>query len=251
VNGDATGRETAWCGLESLFKVNATPKSVTYSSGVGRSANQADIAGYPEGTYAGIEMTLGNYGGENESGQYWPYGVADAEYDFWTPLICLVDTTHTDLPSSTNTFAGQGDEALRWGIIHGQRNSGVDGQITNIMLSRDYYMAMLNLMDNKEQINITGENSLRAMGFKNVFTFDGIEVSWEAAIKSGTGYGFNYANIELMGMDDVLLKPEGPEYDIHSQSFNAVVSTLSNFRYRSPRCFIKWCGYANMADNQT
>jgi hypothetical protein len=70
--------------------------------------------------------------------------------------------------------------------------------------------------------------------------FDGLEVTWETGIASSTGYGFNYNGVELMSMDDSLLRPEGPEYDIHSQSFNAVVSTLSNIKYGSPRNCVKW-----------
>ena len=102
----------------------------------------------------------------------------------------------------------------------------------------------MNLIDDKERIAISSENSLRALGFKNVLNFDGIEVSWEAAIASGVGYGLNYDNMELKSMDDALLRSEGPEYDIHSQSFNAVVSTLSNMKFSSPRNFFKLAALA-------
>jgi hypothetical protein len=251
VNGYASARSSSWHGLESLFQSSATAYSVTAATGAKQAANQADIVGWPVGSYAGLNLELGYYGGENESGQVWPNGVCDAEYDFWTPLIVFVDTTHADLPSTTNTFAGQGDEALRYGIIHGQRNTNQDGQMTNIMLSRNWYMQMLNLLDSKEQVQVTGEVSLRAFGFKNVFVFDGIEVSWEGAIPGDTGYGFNYNNIELMSMDETLFRPEGPEYDIDTQSFKAVVSTLSNLKFKSPRNFTKWCLYNGMTTNQS
>jgi hypothetical protein len=45
-------------------------------------------------------------------------------------------------------------------------------------------------------------------------------------------------------MDSSLLRSEGPEYDIHSQSFNAVVSTLSNLKFSSPRNFFKLAALA-------
>jgi len=128
---------------------------------------------------------------------------------------------------------------MRFAIIHAQRNSSQNGQITNIMLARDLYMELLNLIDEKERIQITSEHQLRALGFKNTVNFDGIEVSWELAVPSGIGYGLNYDNIELKSMDESLLRSEGPEYDIHSQSFNAVVSTLSNLKFSSPRNFFK------------
>ena len=152
--------------------------------------------------------------------------------------------TSTVFSGSSPTFALQGDEAMRFAIIHAQRNSSQNGQITNIMLARDLFMDLLNLIDEKERIQITSEHQLRALGFKNTVNFDGIEVSWEAAIPTGVGYGLNYDNIELKSMDDALLRSEGPEYDIHSQAFNAVVSTLSNLKFSTPRNFFKLQGLA-------
>ena len=241
VDGSASGNEQSWHGLESIFVLNGTVNS---TSGAQRSANAADIVGYPNDTYSGLSTVLGNYGGENESGQYWPDGISDAEYDFWSPLVVNYTTTHADLPSTTQTWAGQGDEAMRYAIINAQRNTSKNGQITNILLSRDLYMGLLNIIDTKERIQISSEQSLRALGFKNVLNFDGIEVSWEAAIASGVGYGINYDNMELKSMDESLLRSEGPEYDIHSQSFNAVVSTLSNLKFSSPRNFFKLAALA-------
>ena len=235
VNGEATGNEQSWHGLESLF---GDPTQTFNIDGSGaRSKNAADKVGVPANTYAGISCAPGNYGGEQESGAAWPDGVADSEYDFWSPLI--VDYTSSAFSGSADTFAAQGDEAMRFAIIHAQRNSSQTGQITNVMLARDLYMDLLNLIDDKERIQITSEHQLRALGFKNVVNFDGIEVSWEAAVPNGVGYGMNYENIELKSMDDSLLRSEGPEYDIHSQAFNAVVSTLSNLKFSTPRNFFK------------
>ena len=244
VDGSASGNEQSWHGLESMFVLNGTVNS---TSGAQRAANAADIVGYPNDTYSVLSTVLGNYGGENESGQYWPDGISDAEYDFWSPLVVNYTTTHADLPSTTQTWAGQGDEAMRYAIINAQRNTSKNGQITNILLSRDLYMGLLNIIDTKERIQISSEQSLRALGFKNVLNFDGIEVSWEAAIASGVGYGINYDNMELKSMDSSLLRSEGPEYDIHSQSFNAVVSTLSNMKFSSPRNFFKLIAGADIA----
>ena len=42
-----------------------------------------------------------------------------------------------------------------------------------------------------------------------------------------------------MSMDDSLFRPEGPEYDLRQQSYIAVVSTLSNLKFTSPRNFWK------------
>jgi hypothetical protein len=249
VDGSATGNEQSWHGLNSMFLPATAMETLDSDAGsIGtfteRAANVLDIAGYPDGNYAGIDVELGAFGGEQDSTAHWPNSVADPEADFWTPLVVNYTTSHADLPSGTNTWAGQGDEALRWGIIHGQRNTNVDGPMTNIFLSRDLYMGLLNLLDDKEEVQVTSEYSLRSFGFKNVLNFDGIEVSWETAVPVATGFGINYNCIELKSMDDTLLRPEGPEYDIHSQAFNAVVSTLSNLKFKSPRNFVKWMSVA-------
>ena len=238
-DGSASGNEQSWHGLESMFAVNGT---VNISTGAQRSANAADKAGYASDTYAGLSTALGNAGGENESGAIWPDGIADSEYDYWTPLI--VNYTSTAFSGSADTFAAQGDEAMRYAIINAQRNTSKNGQITNIFLARDLYTDLLNLIDDKERIQISSEHSLRALGFKNVLNFDGVEVSWESGVPTGVGYGINYDNMELKSMDDSLLRSEGPDYDIHSQSFNAVVSTLSNLKFSSPRNFFKLAALA-------
>ena len=245
VDGAASGNENSWHGLETMFGTDGT---VGITDGERNDTVDAtDIVAWPNSVYAGLNCELGTYGGENESGSYWPAGIADPEYDFWTPLIVNYTCDHAaTLPATGDTFATQGDQAMRYAIINAQRNTSKNGQITNIMLARDLYMDLLNLFDVNERIAITSEHSLRALGFKNVLNFDGIEVSWEAAIPAGVGYGLNYDNIELKSMDSSLLRSEGPEYDIHSQSFNAVVSTLSNLKFSSPRNFFKLIAAANI-----
>lgn len=230
IDGTASGNEKKWHGFESMYGATQT---VNITDGTARTANAADKVMYPNTTYAGLSTELGAANGENESGKVWPEGIADPEFDFWTPLI--VNYTSSAFGDSTHTFAAQGDEAMRYAIIHSQRNTSMEGQVTNIWLARNLYMDLLNLQTSKEQINITSEHSLRALGFKNVLNFDGIEVSWEAGVPYGVGYGMNYNTVELKSMDDTLLRTEGPEYDIYTQAFNAVVSTLSNLKYASPR----------------
>lgn len=238
VDGSSTGNEQSWHGLESMFGATQTINS---STGAARTANAADYVGYPNDTYAGLSTVLGNYGGENESNVVWPSGVADPEYDFWSPL--LVNYTCTGFSGATDTWVAQGDEAMRYAIIHSQRNATMDGQITNIVLARGLYMDLLNLLDGKEQIQVVpgdpAAGSLRTLGFKNVVSFDGVDVSWEGAVPTNVGYGYNINNIQLLSMDDSLFRSEGPEYQIESQAFVAVVSTLSNLKFASPRNFFK------------
>jgi len=239
IDGNATGNEQSWHGLESAFGATQTVTAGT-AGAVARTANAADFVGYPNDTYAELSTVLGNEGGEGDPVATWPNGVNDPEFDFWSPL--LVNYTCSGFSGAADTWAAQGDEALRFGIIHGQRNSLQDGQMTNVLLDRNLYFQLLNLIDNKEQLNVNrGEDwSLVRLGFKNVVGFDGIEVSWETGIPANVGYGLNYKNIELRCMEDTIFKSEGPFYDEHTQNYNAVVYTLSNMKLNSPRNFVKY-----------
>lgn len=248
IDGEASGNETKWHGLLSMFGGTQT---ITATSGAARTANAADINVYPNDTYAGLSTVLGNYGGDNETGAVWPKGIADAEYDFWSPLIVNTTSTHADMPASTDTWAGQADEALRFGILHSQRNMDDNEAVSTITMERSSYGTFLNLLDSKEQINITpgGGDGLRSLGFRNVVNFDGVEVTWEAGVPvvdpadtslEVRAFGWNPANIELLCRESQLFMLDGPEFDIFSQSYNAALRTLSNLRFKSPRNFVFW-----------
>lgn len=241
IDGNATGNTTLWHGLESMFGTNGTLK---YDAGTQRASNQDDYVAYPSDTYAGITTGLGDYGGENETGQYWPHGVADSEFDFWSPLV-VVENSNRFSPA-THSWATQGDEALRFGIIHSQRNSSVDGGVDLILNTRTKYFELLNLIDGKEQINITGTNELRALGFKDTFVYDGVPVSWETAVPANASYGLPFSCIQLRCMYSNIFQTEGPEYDMDSQGYKAVVKTLSNLKFKSPRNFFKCLPYTSI-----
>lgn len=241
IDGNASGNETCWHGLESMFGGTQTTDVTSTTTPAGRTANAADTVLYPNDTYAGLSTILGNYGGAIESGQVWPNGTADAELDFWSPIVVNPKSTHADFPSATNTWAGQGDEVMRYAIIHSQRNTSENGPVTTIVLARDYYLQFLNLIDGKEQLNVTKGDTgdLWKLGFRNVVGFDGCEVTWDTAVSASRGYGFNPKNIEIKCRQDKFFNTEGPEYDIHTQNWNCVVETLSNIRFQSPRNFFK------------
>jgi hypothetical protein len=239
IDGNATGNTQLWHGIESFMGATQT---VNVSTGVARTANAGDRVAYPDDSYAGLTTELGDYGGEQESGVVWPDGVADPEYDFWSPL--LVNYTSTALSGSADTWASQGDEAMRYGIIHGQRNTAVDGQISNIILSRDLYFSFIHAQSTKERILVTAETGLRALGFKNTVQFDGVEVSWETGVPAAVGYGINFSNVELRCMYGQMLVTEGPFYDEDAQSYKYAIKTLSNFKWKSPRNFVKFKSYA-------
>ena len=244
IDGEGSGNSLRMHGIESMMGTNGT---VTITSGAQRSANAADIFGYPNSTYANLSCTLGSFGGAQKSG-IWPNGTANAQYDFWTPII--VNYTSTGLPGSAATWASQGIEAMREGIIQCQRNAGLAGQMDMILLDRALYKEALNQLDDKERVIVTKTNGLKSFGFTNVFELDGVECSWEYGIpqtsnSNPVGYGFNVDNMELRSMQDQLFNSE-MEYDIDSQADKFVTDFLGNLKYRSPRNFCKFMPHADM-----
>jgi len=240
-DGNAAGNEEFWHGYETLFGTTGT---VNISTGAQRATNQADIVAYMSGTYAGLTCDLGTYGGAQYAGAVWPDGDADPEYDFWTPLGVVGDSTSL----TGSTWAANAVEALRYAITMCQRNASLEEQMTTITLSRSMYNDLKNLLDDKEEVQVTDENSLRAFGFRNVMIIDGVEVTFDNGVPAGAGYGGSYNNMEVRCMNDSLLVAEGPEYDIHSQAFNAVVSTISNIKFKHIRnCFKVWADNSDIS----
>jgi hypothetical protein len=233
IDGETSANSKFWHGFDSVFQHSGNTVNIT--DGTSRSVNAADKVAFPEGTYAGLNIELGAaHGGENASGAIWPDGIADSQFDFWTPII--VHLAHT-------AFASALDEALRYGIITCQRNASQNAQITNIFLARDQYEVLLNVLDDKERLIIgrgAGAYSLPNFGFRQVINFDGVEVSWEAGVPTGTGYGMNYNDVEMRCRESDFLTPEGPVYDIFTQAYNAVVYTLSNLKFGTPRNMLKF-----------
>ena len=240
INGDSAQNAEAWQGLETLFPTNGT---LNISTGAQRAASQADLVAYPSTTYATLNTVLGTYGGDQSSADTWPRALADPEYDFWTPLIVLWNSTA--FSGTSQTFKLQGEEAMRFAIIHSQRNGSLSETLTNFFLDRELYRDLLGNQDNRQEIMVQTKQSLRALGFTSI-SFDGIEVSHESSVPAGVGYGIALKNCELKGMQDRLLVPEGPEYDMRTQAHLAVVSTLSNLKFKSPRNFVKLAAHDNI-----
>ncbi len=239
-DGNASGNEELWHGIESFMGWTQTI-TISSAGAVARTANDADIAAYPNDTYAGLSTVLGNYNGEGDASLSWPQGESDPQFDFWSPLILAYNSTATNFPATTDTFAGQGDEVLRLMIIELQRNAPMNMHPTTCLLSRELYAQFLNAIDGKEQIRVArGEPlELTRLGFKNVVEFDGVEVTWDTAVSSAVGYVMNYQNINLRCLYGTVFEPDGPHYDEHTQRYNAAVKHLGNLKFKSPRNFGK------------
>lgn len=233
IDGNAIGNELRFHGLESFFAVNGT---VNNSTGAQRTANAADMFGYPADSYAGISTALGAVSGSQLTG-VWPNGTADPAYDFYSPIV--VNYTSSAFAQATNTWKDNCVVATREAIHQAKRNDTLESEIDMVILDRRLYIDYLGKLDSKERSIVTKANGLRSYGFKDTFEQDGVEISTEYSVPANCGYGFSIGNMELLCMESTLMRAEGPDYSIDNQSYRYVVSCLANLRFRSPRNFFK------------
>ena len=128
-------------------------------------------------------------------------------------------------------------QAIREGIHGCKRNDTKEAQIDMVVLDRALYIQFLNQYNDKERIAITKENGLKSLGFSDVVSLDGVEVTSEYAVPPGKGYGMSIGNLELRCLENQLMVAEGPFFAEETQSYRYACSTLGNFKFRSPRNF--------------
>jgi hypothetical protein len=231
IDGNASGNELRYHGLESMFGTSGT---VDVTLGTSRTANAADPFGFPSDTYATLNTGLGFYGGSQTTG-IWPNGKADSEFDFYSPVIC----NYTSSYFGGTTWAVNCVKALREALQFAKRNDTQEDSIDLVVMDRKLYIDFLNAKDATERVVVSSESGLRSYGFSTV-QFDGVELGTEYAVPANCAYGLATGNIELLCMENQMFNTEGPFYDEQTQAYRYVVSTLGNLKFRSPRNFIKW-----------
>ena len=238
IDGEASGNENRWHGLESMFGINGT---VNVSTGAQRTANAADPFGFPADTYAGLNTGLGQYAGSQLATGSWPQVPVDAEYDFWSPLVC--NYTSTFFGGQNPTWQLQCIEAIRTAVNHAKRNDTKENQIDMILLDRSLYIQFLNRLDARERAIVTKTNGLKSYGFDAV-EIDGIEVASDYGCPPGVGYALSIGNMEMKVMTGQLLEAEGPFYNEELSAYRYSVSCLANIKMKSPRNFVKFAALA-------
>lgn len=228
IDGNASGNEKRIHGIESFM-------------GNGGAA-AAGYIGSPSDSYAGLTTDLGNYGGAwstVSSNVNWPTGTGDSHYDFWSPLI--VDYTDTAWAASTKTWPNTCREALRYGLVKGRKNKSKKGNVDMVMLNDELYRQFEDKVESGERIVIqrNDKDGLYTLGFKDVINFEGAEITYEYGVPTAVGYGFALEQMELVSLQDTLFVPEGPDFDIASQSWRFSIDFFGNMRF-NPRFFLKF-----------
>ena len=226
VNGYATGNSKRMHGIESFMSASA-------SAGNGAATPTAT-------NYAGINCTLGAYGGSWDSGSLpgWPNGRGDAHYDFWSPLI--VDYGDTLFPGGASNpyWTHNCVEAISFAIIKTKKSKSQTGQLDLIMVDDEMYRLYLAKMRSIQRIDVTRKTDLVQLGFSDVMNQDGVDITSEYGIPVATGYGYNIDKMELRSMQAQVFVPEGPDFDIASKSYRYSIDFFGNIVY-NPKFFCK------------
>ena len=210
-DGNASGHENDFHGMESfLGHAGTVDESASGVADQDAGGGAADRFGYPDDNYAGLSTKLGYYGGGRIGATtgVWPDVPVDPELDFYSPLII-------------------------------NYNANKEAQIDMVVLDRGLYVTLLNTYKDQERIVVERENGLRALGFSDVVSLDGVELTSEYAVPNGSGYGISIGNMELRCLENQLMVAEGPFFSEETQSYRYACSTLGNFRFKSPRNFFK------------
>jgi hypothetical protein len=247
VDGNASGNENFFHGMLSFLGYTGTVDStLTTASNPAQkrtSSNAADKFGFPSDNYAGLSTELGYYGG----GRLRPASGSDVgvfpdvpvteDFDFYAPIIINYTSTSYTGTASWGGTTGTAVSATREGIHQCKRNDTRESQIDMVVLDRKLFIQYLNNLESKERALVTRENGLRQFGYNDVFEQDGVEITTEAAVPGGLGFGMSIGNMELRCLEDQLFMAEGPYFSEETQAFRYACSTLGNFRFKSPRNF--------------
>ena len=228
IDGNATGNQKLFHGIESFLG---------YS---GLVAGGNAYVGAPDSTYAGLSTALGNYSGAWSDPTVWPTGNGTADYDFWSPTI--VDFTNANWPQSTKTWPNTCLDALRFMILHSQKNKAKRGKLDLVTLDRELYRQFVSRLQLEERLQISpneGSSGAWKLGFTNMQNFDGTDITWEFGSPAGVGYGWAMDNVELMSWQPELFVAEGPILDPASQSWRWWVDCYGNLKFKSIRNFGK------------
>lgn len=236
VNGYAAGNTKRIHGIQSFTgSVNSVTSALTNLT-----AKAGSGVAWPTATYAGLSTAPGNYNGnwENPSTTLvWPHGRGDNRYDFWSPIIVDYGSTYF---SSTATWEANCVKALAFAIIKSKKSQSKKGKLDLFLLDDTMYEQYINQYRPNERVLVqraAAESGLLKLGFTDVINQDGVDVTWEYGIPSGTGFGFNVDMMEVKSQQSQLFVAMGPDEDIKTKSWLWSVDFFGNVVF-NPKFFV-------------
>lgn len=198
--------------------------------GISTQTDSDELATTHDDTYGGLSTAVG--------------GLDSVNTRAWTPVIVNTDR---DPGSGVLSWENYADEYMRLGLLKATYGSGPQDMVDLVCLTQDSYRDFLNLMDQKERLNVDrGQGQgLAALGFKSI-SFDGVDVIWDAAVPSTDddgatvhGYGWTISQMELRLLNDgKLFTGEITKNDSY-RTDNIFLYIVGNLKF-NPRHFVKF-----------
>lgn len=236
IDSSASGNSGRLSGIETMMAATQTINSTVTGSTTPRTANAADIVGYPNDTYAGVSTVLGADGGTWNAN--WPLGTGDPNFDFFSPLI--VNYTSSGFDGQSTSWTTNCSAAVSYMLIHGNTRKASQGMIDLVLLDAELYRQLAEKQKTNERVLINDGDSSRKYGQpRKGFFMDNAEVTWEYGVPREVGYGFNLKQLKLISMQNKLFVADPMEWDPESRSYRIAVDFLGQLRFKSPRYFAK------------
>ncbi len=221
-NGTASGANTTpFTGIEGMMSVGAQTAT-------------DELASIHTATYAGLSTVPGAVSGNT----------ADSILSrLWTPAI--VNTTHTPA-SGIRNWSEFADEYIRKGLL--TADFGKSRRPDLILLTKDSYEDLLNILANKETLHFSRGEGLKTskFGFEGFVEVDGCQVGWDEGIPATDpqgntvdGYGFTIGELMIKIMGDQLWTAK-VEFNQNMQGDEIFLWCLGQMCFKSPRHFVKF-----------
>ncbi len=235
IDGNATGNENRFHGIESFF-------------GVANSAATNKVSN-PSDTYGGLSTAVGQFASNWSANlgtapnatiaKDWPDGSGDAGYDATSPKP--INWSASNWGSGTTTFLANCTYAIRAGHSWTRNTGGTEGAVDAVLLASNLYRDFLNA--NQTAIRVLAPaKEMTDLGFKAV-EFDGYPVIDDFQVPADTGYGLNFDDITLRCLGSQMFRTKGPIWDHNRDAYVFFAGIWGNFTM-NPKCHFKLKNYA-------
>lgn len=210
--------------------------------GIGAQTASSIIASVNNDTYAGLSTAVASLS-------------TDPLFDrIWTPTI--LNTNHTPA-SGQKTWANFADEYVREMNLRLTFGQDEENRPDIHLFTRDSYRDLLNLLGQKERIQVGRGTSeeLVQMGFTNTVNVDGVACTWDnsvpvtdsdAVVVRGYTLTTSMMKLRLLGADKQLFKSKVTFNDSY-QADNIFLWVLGNLKFECPKNFGKFADISGVA----
>ena len=228
-DGAATGNEHTFHGAESLF------------SGIGVQTAADKFATSLSSTYAGKSCSYTSLKSNATKG-------TDEEYGAWSGVLV---NTNRNPGAGTRAWEDYADEYIRAGVLEAARGQDQEDRTDIILLAKEYYEELLNILDDKERISYRrGENvAMVKAGFTDFVEVDGVQIGWDFGMESHKtdangdecqGYGFNMDQVGLYMLNESALWDSKTQWVMDYAAMRCYFWCLGNLRFEGPRHVLKF-----------